>query len=98
MMYTFPMRDTKYVAIYYEKPTPPAGVPVFEVREAQSGCRLCCDNDGFWWETAEHRQIAPPPPSDLEIAQQDITDLQLADIERGQEITDLQIAMMEVSK
>lgn len=38
----------------------------------------------------------PPQPTDLERAQQDITDLQLADIERGQEITDLQIAMMEV--
>ena len=40
----------------------------------------------------------PREPTDLERAQQDITDLQLADIERGQEITDIQIAMLEVQK
>ena len=40
----------------------------------------------------------PREPTDLERAQQDITDLQLADIERGQEITDIQIVMLEVQK
>ena len=51
----------------------------------------------IWFET-----ICPEPeprePTDLERVQQDITDLQLADIERGQEITDIQIAMLEVQK
>lgn len=47
-----------------------------------------------WWEHPPE----PREPTDLERAQQDITDLQLADIERGQEITDIQIAMLEVQK
>lgn len=36
------------------------------------------------------------PYSDMELAQQDITDLQLSDIAQGQAMTDLELMMLEV--
>lgn len=48
MMYTFPMEDSKYSALYYERPD--VSAPVFEVEEAEPGCRLCCDTTCYWWE------------------------------------------------
>jgi hypothetical protein len=36
----------------------------------------------------------PREPTELELTQQDITDLQLSDIERGQEITEIQLQLL----
>lgn len=81
----------------YRDTEPPEGVAYMEIAEVPvAGGRILYDPNKK--NLYAEPEPTPLPPSDLELTQQDITDLQLADIERGQEITDLQIAMMEVSK
>jgi hypothetical protein len=39
-------------------------------------------------------EVPPEPLTDVQLTQQDITDLQLSDIERGQEITEIQLQLL----
>ncbi|MFR1051477.1 MAG: hypothetical protein ACLSE7_07080 [Lachnospirales bacterium] len=45
-------------------------------------------------ETGDLLGEEPSVPTELELAQQDITDLQLNDIEQGQQMTDLELTIL----
>lgn len=48
-----------------------------------------------WLETAKAKENEPPEYTPLQLSEQNITDLQLENIEQGQMITDLELMIME---
>lgn len=53
-----------------------------------------CAKYGYTYERIEEPAPTPRIPTELELAQQDITDLQLNDIEQGQQMTDLELTIL----
>lgn len=61
-------------------------------------CDLTIENGRLTGVTPTERPASQAQITPMELAQQEITERMLADIERGQEITDLQIMLMEEQK
>lgn len=53
-----------------------------------------CEKNGYTYK-AIIPEKKPRPYTDMELAQQDITDLQLSDIAQGQAMTDLELMVLE---
>ena len=73
------------------------GVEINRIESSLEFCEEYCASNGYTYELEPEQTQEPvfPKYTDLELAQQTITDLELTTIGQGQSMTDLELMILE---